>query len=126
MKSLGLLFGASILVWAALLYPAWRWWGELALIHSAAAWVLCVLPALATAVWALRHNMTPEARVIAVLGGSGIRLAASLGGGFGLTQLFPEMFPRIFWLWVGVFYLVMLTLEVMLIIRPQPNSPSVG
>lgn len=126
MKSLALLFTASLFVWAALIYPGWRWWGETALIHSAAAWALCVLPALATTGWALRREQSPEMRVMAVLGGSGIRLAASLGGGLVLTELLPETFTKMFWLWVGVFYLLLLTLEVMLLVRQQPNSSSAG
>lgn len=123
MKSLGLLIGGGLLLWAVLLYPGWLIWGETALAHSAAAWVLCVLPGAVTTAWALRREQTPELRVMAVLGGSGIRLAAALGGGLVLTELLPETFTKIFWLWVGVFYAVLLTLEVLLLIRQQ-KSPS--
>ncbi len=126
MKSLGLLFGASLLVWVVLAYPSWRWWGETALIHSAVAWALCVLPALATTAWVLRREQSPEMRVLGVLAGSTIRLAASLGGGLLLTRLFPDSFTKIFWVWVGVFYAILLTLEVWLLVRHHQNSPSVS
>jgi hypothetical protein len=61
-------------------------------------------------------------RVVAVLGGSGIRLAAALGGGLVLTELLPETFTKVFWLWVGVFYAVLLTLEVLLLVRQQKSA----
>ncbi|GEM_PF-3679040 len=124
MKSLLLLLGGSVLLWAALLYPGWLWWGETALAQSAAAWALCVLPAVATTAWALRREQTPEMRVIAVLAGSGIRMAAALGGGMVLTELLPETFTKIFWLWIGGFYVVLLTFEVLLLVRQQ-KSPSI-
>ena len=122
MKSLWLLLGGSVLLWAALLYPGWLWWGETALVHSAAAWVLGVLPGAATTAWALRREQTPELRVLVVLAGSGIRMAAALGGGLVLTELLPETFTKIFWLWVGVFYVALLTLEVLVLVRQQPSS----
>jgi len=122
MKSLTLLFGGSLLVWAVLIYPGWLWWGELAVYEITAAWALCVLPGLATTFWALRRDMAPEMRVFAVLGGSGIRLFAALGGGMVLTELLPETITKSLWLWIGVFYLVLLTLEVLLLVRQHKAS----
>jgi hypothetical protein len=122
MKSLVLLVGGSLLVWAALAYPGWVLWGEAALVHSAVAWLLCVVPGAITVAWALRREQAPEMRVVAVLGGSGIRLAAALGGGLVLTELLPETFTKVFWLWVGVFYAVLLTLEVLLLVRQQKSA----
>jgi len=122
MKSLVLLIGGGLLAWAALVYPGWLLWGESALVHSAAAWFLCVVPGAITVAWALRREQTPEMRVVAVLGGSGIRLLAALGGGLVLTESLPETFTKVFWLWVGVFYIVLLTLEVLLLVRQQKSA----
>ena len=126
MKSLVLLVGISVLAWAALLYPGWHWLGGAALVQSAVAWVLCVVPGAAATAWALGRNQTAETRTLAVLAGSGIRMFATLAGGLILTELWPEAFPKVFWLWVGVFYLLLLALEVIVLVRHHQSSTSIG
>jgi len=122
MKSVVLLVSCSLALWAALLYPGWVWWGEAAFFHSAAAWTLCVVPGAAAMAWAMSKHIAPESRALTALAGTGIRLMVTLGGGLMLTELLPETFTKIFWLWVGVFYLLMLTLEVILLVRFHQRS----
>lgn len=122
MRSVVLLVSCSLALWALLLYPGWLWWGELALIHSAAAWALCIVPGAAALAWAMSKNVAPETRALSVLAGTGVRMFATLGGGLILTELLPETFTKIFWLWVGVFYLLLLALEVILLVRFHQRS----
>ena len=126
MKSAALLVVGSFVLWAAVLYPGWLLWGELALIQSAVAWLLCVAPGVATLLWAQGRNATPEMRTMAVLAGSGLRMFVTLSGGLLLTDLLPETFTKMFWLWVGVFYMLLLALEVVLLVRHHQRASSVG
>lgn len=123
MKSLGVLAGGGLALWAVLLAPGWLLWGQAALWHSAAAFLLCLVPALAAMAWALRPGTTPEMQTFAILGGTGVRLAAALGGGLLLQRAWPDVFPNVFWAWVAVFYLAALALEVVLVVRSKQSSP---
>jgi len=117
MKSLVVLLATSLLIWAVLLYPGWLLFGDSALLHSAVAWVLCVVPGLATMAWVMSRGLAPETRALAILAGSGIRMFACLGAGLVLHESFPEVFGRSFWTWVAVFYLMVLAVEVGLLVR---------
>ena len=122
MKALGILAGATILLWAVLCYPGYLLRGELGLLHGGVALGLCLVPALGTLAWATWPGTTPENRVVALLGGSGVRMLVSLGGGFLLYKGLPEWFPDSFWIWMGVFYLFVLVMEVTLVLRMQEGS----
>jgi hypothetical protein len=104
------LIGADLLVRGPAVWPA-----------TAAAFGLAFVPALATMAWAvLAFRTDPGLMLLAGLGGSGARMMVSLGGGFLLHQLDPGAFAVPFFLWLAVFYLLLLALEVTLLVRGQP------
>ena len=119
MKQVGILIGGVIVSWAVLLAPGWLLGGERAILHATVALVICLAPAVATLVWALK----PGADIlVAVLGGTGIRLLVVLGSGFLLRHTWPDAFPDAFWIWIGIFYLITLALEVALVVRLKQDS----
>ena len=122
MKSLLLLAGAPIALWAVLLYPGWLLWGDAALLHSALALALCLVPALVTFAITQRLTARPEARLMVTLGASGVRMGVALGAGLALYKSFPETFPAVFLYWLVVFYLLVLGIEVYLLVRHRPDG----
>jgi hypothetical protein len=118
MKKLASLAGGTLLLWGLLIYPGWRLWGDAVWAQSLSALGLCLIPAMAALAWAQR-NATPEMQLVAVLGGSGIRLACALGGGLLLHTTLPQTFTNIFWLWLALFYMFILALETILVVRTK-------
>lgn len=119
-----LLFVGSAVFWLLVALPArMLGGGDAAMLYSGTALLLCLLPTAATLVWteyALRHS--PEQQLVAVLGGTGVRMAVVLGTGLALTSLVPFFGQQSFWLWLLVFYLMTLTLEMVLVVKRQPAS----
>ena len=122
MKSIAVLVAIPTLLWLALLGPALILWGESALVQSAVALCLCLVPAVATLVVVQRIGSTSENRMLAGLGSSGIRMALVLGIGFLLFRTAPETFPVTFLYWLTLFYLVALAIEVSLLVRPTSTQ----
>lgn len=119
MKRVLLLAAGGLGLWLVLLVPAWRL-GENAVLQSSVALAICLVPALATMLWANRlWKQAPDMQLLAALGGSGIRIGATLGVGAFLYFRYPETFTAAFWGWVVLYYLVVLGLEIFLIIRPN-------
>jgi hypothetical protein len=117
------LIGGSLLAWALLAYPARHLWGDSALVYSAVAVALCLVPTAATmlwAGWALRQS--PEQQLVMVLGGTGVRMGVVLGAGLVLTSFVPFFGQQSFWLWLLLFYLITLTLEMVLVVGGGPAS----
>jgi hypothetical protein len=111
-------------LWLVLLAPAWWWYGELALIQSGVALALSLVPAVATLIWADRvWKNSPEMQLLAALGGSGVRMAIVLGVGACLYFQYPETFSAAFLVWLLIFYLVFLALEMTLLLRPGKSLP---
>jgi hypothetical protein len=121
MKKVGWLAGGTVLLWALLIYPGWLLWGDKVWVHSLTALGLCLVPALVTLGWTLRSS-APEMQLAAILGGSGIRMAVALGGGFLLYETLPEMFANAFWLWMALFYMFILVVETILVVKNKQNS----
>ena len=116
-RSLGLLVGGSLAFWLLIAYPAWLLGREQAVVFSAVAGFLCLIPTVATLLWCLwTERATPEQRLLATLGGTGVRLVVVLGAGMALFHALPYFHYRTFWIWVIVFYLFTLTLEVCLLL----------
>jgi hypothetical protein len=122
MKALAVLIAIPTLLWLALLGPAMMIWGEPALLQSAVALALCLVPAAATLVVVQRIGKAPEDRMLAGLGSSGVRMALVLGIGFLLFRAAPETFPVTFLYWLTLFYLVALAIEVSLLVRPTSTQ----
>jgi hypothetical protein len=70
--------------------------------------------------WAFRQS--PEQQLLMLLGGTGVRLGVVLGAGLVLTTFVPFFGQPSFWLWLLVFYLITLALEVVLVVKGQPAS----
>ena len=122
MRRLGILVGGSLLLWLALIFPARQLGGDEAVFLSAVALGLCLIPAAATMAWALRAGTSPESQLLMILGGTGVRMGIVLGGGLLLTRLYPESFPSAFWIWLVVFYLFTLSLEMTLLVRGSKTN----
>jgi hypothetical protein len=122
MKKLGWLVVGTSLLWALLIFPAWLLWGDLVWVQSLSALSLCLVPALITMGWVTAWADVPERQLAAVLGGTGIRLALALGGGLLLYKTLPQTFTDAFWLWMGIFYMFILALETLLIVKKQPDQ----
>jgi hypothetical protein len=123
MKSIGLLFAATCLFWAVTAYPLRLVWGEESLLFGAVAAALCLAPMTATFFWVRRsEGAAPEQQLLAVLGGTALRLLVVVAGGMALFHLVPAFHYQRFWLLVIVYYLFTLTLEVVLVAR-WPAAP---
>jgi hypothetical protein len=117
-RRLQLLIFGSLLFWAVIAYPALRLWGTPALAYSAVAVVLCLLPTAGTLVWShWALESTPEQQLLMVLGGTVVRIATVLGAGVAIYALVDYFHQENFWVWLLVFYLFTLALEMTLIVR---------
>jgi hypothetical protein len=128
MKSLGVLIAGTLAVWAAAAYPARLLWGDSAVLFSATAGLLCLVPTAATLIWCQRSfRGAPQWQLLAVLGGTAVRMLFVVVAGLVLFLTVPEYQHKRFWLWLVAFYLLTLTLEMILITRgvatgqPQKN-----
>lgn len=122
-RPLGLLVLTSLALWVCLAGPAWLLLGPESLIETAVAFGLCLLPLIATHVWAQRaFAANPEQQVLAVLGGTTLRLIVVAGGGIALFHGVEALHREPFLFWVIAFYLVTLTLEVIVVVRGQNKA----
>jgi hypothetical protein len=118
-KRLLILVGGVMACWLLLALPARRLGaGEDAVIQSGLAALLCLVPAVLVMVWAgwaFRQNA--EHQTYVVLGGGGLRLFFVLGAALFLTEITGLYRGQsAFLIWVGIFYLFTLALEVGLLV----------
>jgi hypothetical protein len=88
--------------------------GDDAIALSGTAMLLCLVPGVGTLAWAewTRKRM-PQHMPIAVLGGTGVRMFVVLGTGLLLYETAPHYEGKTgFWIWILVFYLFTLALEI--------------
>ena len=57
-----------------------------------------------------------------MVGGTLVRMVVTLGGGLALHLLVPYFEQMSFWVWLLVFYLVTLALDVFLIVTARPAA----
>ena len=124
-RNLVILIGGVLSLWIILGVPAFFIAGETALLFTGTAAVICLVPGVGTMVWCHRKaGGTPEQRLAAVMGGTVIRIGAAIGMGMVLFIWQPLFHETAFLIWVIVFYLATLALEVTVLIRELPaNSP---
>jgi len=119
-RQLLLLFvGGSLGLWALAAYPAYRLWGESALVYSSVALAICLIPTAATLAWARwAVDQSPEQQLLMVLGGTGARMGTVLLAGllFYLNAPYPQE-RQAFWVWLLVFYLFSLAFETVLMVK---------
>jgi hypothetical protein len=110
----------SLAIWLLLAIPAWLVIGEIALLETAVACGLCLLPMTATLLWChWSLGGAPEQQLLAVLGGTSVRLVVVIAVGIGLNRTVEALHRPAFLIWVVVFYLATLTLEIVLVVRRQ-------
>jgi hypothetical protein len=124
-RRLGLFVAGSAAVWLVTLALAWLLWRDHrdSLVQcSVTALVLCLVPTALTFLWSSWGlKQTADQQLVAVLGGTGVRMFFVLGLGLLLANTvdFLHAHQIKFWLWVLVFYMTTLALEMVLIVRSQ-------
>jgi hypothetical protein len=122
-KRVGLLITVTLTAWALIAYPARLLWGDDALVYSAVAAALCLVPTALTMLWAgWATRQSPEQQLMMVLGGTGVRMGVVLGVGLMLYSWVPLFGQQSFWVWVLLFYLLTLALEMVLVVKGQPAA----
>jgi hypothetical protein len=119
-RSIELLVGGAVAIWLLLLYPAYRLGGEAAILFSTVALLLCLAPTVLTMLWARwATSQSPEQQMVAVLGGTGVRMGLVLTVGLALYRWSPTFSHVRFLFWLLVFYLLTLALEITLLIAGE-------
>jgi tRNA(Ile)-lysidine synthetase-like protein len=99
--------------------------GDSALVLSAVAVALCLVPTTLTLMWAdWAYSQSPEQQLTMVLGATGVRMGIVLGVGLLLYTLVPFFEQQSFWLWLLAFYLLSLALERVLVVKGKTATES--
>lgn len=126
MKPFLLFIGGALLFGAVTLGAGYLIWENDALVQGGTAFALAFVPAAGTLAWVIySYRASPDLRLLASLGGSGLRMMMSLGGGFFLTNAFSDIYTTEFFYWLALFYLVLLFFEMALLVQQENklNSP---
>jgi hypothetical protein len=100
--------------------------GDLAVLHSGTAVLLCLVPAAATLAWASRAaRRDPQQELTVILGSTGVRL-------FGVLIVALLLYTQVplyqghegFWFWLLASYLFTLALEMTLLLGSRSREPS--
>ena len=124
-KRVLILVGGVLALWVLLALPARHLGGgDDAVVQSGLAALLCLLPATAVMIWAdWAFRKSAEQRLYAILGGGGVRMFFVLGAAFLLSEMVGLYRGQIgLWVWLGVFYLFTLALEIVLLLKMQPQK----
>lgn len=101
-------------------------WGDVAVVFSATALILCVVPAALSLIWAdWAYRQSADQQFTMLLGATGLRMFVVLIGAYLLHSAIPYLQRSEalgFWLWVVIFYLVTLGLETVLSLRGRPAA----
>jgi hypothetical protein len=117
----GILITSTLALWATAFFPARYFGGQAAVVYSLVALGLCLVPTSLTLFWASESQAPPpQHQMLLIFGGTGLRMAFVLGGGLALGAFLPVFREAAFWIWVLVFYLFTLTLEVLLLRGRHP------
>jgi hypothetical protein len=110
------LIAGTLALWVLLFFPARYLWGQETAVYSLVAAVLCLVPASLTLAWASRKGTRSAAQQVnLVLAGMGVRMTFVLGIGLALSLAVPYFQQQSFWVWLLVFYLFTLGLEMVLL-----------
>jgi hypothetical protein len=125
-RSLMLLVGVPAAMWLLLGLPARHLTGNDDILWQAgAAALLCTLPGAAALIVITRlTSRNPGMLPLLVMGATGVRMFAVLIVGMLLAIAFPFFRAQAFWLWLVVFYLTTLALDVGLLLKSQPSGPA--
>jgi hypothetical protein len=102
--------------------------GNLALVYSVTALLLCLVPGVLTLLWVgWTTSKNPQQLVLVALGSTGVRLFGVLLVGLLLVQMVPLYTEQNgFLLWLLVFYLFTLALEMVLLLKAAPRTARPG
>jgi hypothetical protein len=114
-KALPALIAGTLGLWVLLFFPARYLGGQESAVYSLVAAVLCLVPASLTLVWATRAADRPADQHLRLLAGTGVRMLFVLGVGLGLSWAVPSFQQQSFWIWLLIFYLFTLGLEMVLL-----------
>jgi len=135
-RPLGSLLLGCLVFWAlatGLIYLGWDRLGlgetafprDVAVLFNTVALALCLAPMAGTLLWvSYAHRRTTDLQMMAVLGGTGLRMFVVLGAGLILTHAVPVFIEQqmTFWLWVLGVYLATLSLEIVVLVRHQATA----
>jgi hypothetical protein len=118
-KGLLALVAATVAFWAVITYPAHLLWPEdAAFAWSTAAAVICLVPTAVTLAWTRwAYAAKPEQLLLAVMGGTAVRMAFVIAVALVLFYNLEAFQHQRFWIFVVVYYLFTLALEMLLIVR---------
>jgi hypothetical protein len=118
-KALLWLVGGTVAFWGLLTYPARLVWpDDPTFAWTTAAALLCLVPTALTLAWtSWAYREQAQQQLVAVLGSTGVRLFVVIAVGMVLFLNVKEFEYQRFWLFVIVFYLFTLALEMVLIVR---------
>ena len=114
-----LLFGTAFFwgLTAGLGYLALEEQRDVILGYSLTSLVLCLIPAIGTMLWVEWSAIqAPEQQLATVLGGTGVRMFFVLGVGWILSSNVAFYQQQSFWIWLLVYYLFILGLEMYLLV----------
>src|SRR5205823_1166464 len=108
----------TLIFWLLVVFPArWLGGGELAVIHSGTAGLLCLIPGVIALLLAGLFIHQPDQQLTVVLASTSLRMFVVLGATFLLERLAPLYYGSLaFWIWVLVFYLFTLAVETILLV----------
>jgi hypothetical protein len=122
-RSLGLLWAGTIMLWLLAAFPAWLISPETGLLDITVACGVCLVPMTATLLWChYAFHGRADQQLLAVLGGTGVRLLIVVAASIGLFLAVEVLGRPAFLVWVVVFYLLTLTMEVVVVVRQQNAS----
>ncbi len=122
MKALLWLIAGTVTFWGLLTYPArLAWPDDPTFAWSTAAALLCLVPGALTLAWTTwAYKGQAQQQLVAVLGSTMVRMAVVVAGGLVLFLSVPAFAYQRFWMFVIVYYLFTLALEMVLIVRAAP------
>jgi len=125
----GWLSAAAVVLWLALLGPAWFVAGREGLIGLSSAAVLCLVPGW-TVFWiAAAYGVAGAEVSLVILGGTALRMVFVLLGMVVVQSVNPRLGFREFIVWLLVFYLSLLAVETCLVLlrsTSRNGQPRVG
>jgi hypothetical protein len=118
-KGLLWLVGGTIVFWGLVTYPARLLWPDDPTFQwSTTAAVICLVPTALTLAWtSWAYTGKAEQQLLAVMGGTAVRMVVVIAVGMILFLSVKEYEYQRFWIFVIVYYLFTLALEMVLIVR---------
>jgi hypothetical protein len=119
MKDLLWLVGGTAAFWGLVTYPARLLWPDApTFAWSTAAALMCLVPTALTLLWTRwAYRGQPDQQLLAVMGGTAVRMAFVVAAGLILFFSVEAFQAQRFWIFVVVYYLFTLALEMVLIVR---------